>query len=709
MAALVNHLRFQYLGGKQIHRYDGSKLHLRGIKEQGLLAYLVMESRQAHSREAIMGLFWPEMPQAQARNNLRVTLARIRKNIGDDQEGRPFLHSTRREIAFNQRGDYWLDVSAFQSDIQRVRKHQHQGDTACTDCLKVMSHAVALYKGEFMAGFHVPGCAAFDEWLLVQREHLHIQAMELLEQLAHFSAQTGDYKSAEVFARRQIELDPLQENAHRQLIQVFCVQGQRSAALTAFEKCRQILWEELGVEPENETALLHNQILAGEIDSGSGPRPPAGTPPIPSRAEPAPAPHNLPESLTPFIGREHELEQMGRRLTEGDYRIITIVGPGGIGKSRLAMQIARENLHLFSDGVYFIPLAAVQAVEQIPAAIADALEIAFSNPEQSSQEQLLEALRSRKLLLILDNMEHLLTSVDLLLDIIRQAPEVTLLLTSRERLDIQSEDLYHLRGLPVPVLSELEHASRFAAVRLFTDRAYRLHKSFKLTPENVEPIIRICRLLAGAPLAIELAASWIRDHSCEELADAITQNLDLLAVTYRDLPPRHRSMRAIFDHSWHLLGTTQQTLLASLSVFRGGLSTEAADSIAGATPVALTSLSFKSLLHNAGSGRYDMHELIRQFAEERLASLLPDHDLVLDKHSRYYLEMVTRQNHRLRGSSPIEASARLHTDIDNIRTAWTRAVERGFVAELEASRARPSKHPPSCSTAVTPSPTRSRS
>ena len=666
-------LRLAFLGPPQIVRRQTGDLTLPNRKALALLAYLAVEAEHAHSRETLLGLLWPEMADAEARNNLRVTWAWLRGRLGDEaRAAAPFLLSTRLELQFNRDSDFTLDVAEFHAWLEACRQHAHERRDRCPECQERLARAVALYRDEFLAGFYLEGCPAFEEWLFVQRERLHVQVIELLDELAQFHEVGGRFNQAEAHTRRQIELDPLRENAHRRLMRLFERQGRRTAALAQFEACRKVLEDELGVAPDAETVSLYQQIKAGSL----------ATREATVKVEAA---HRLPESTTPFIGREEELAQIGERLRAGAYRILSVVGPGGIGKTRLAIQAARDNEDRFADGVYFVPLAPVSSPAAIPEAVAKVLQFTFTPGPASPRQQLLDRLRPLNVLLVMDNLEHLMDGVEVLLDIVQHAPRAVLLVTSRERLDVQAEDLFRLSGLPVPGPDELAQAGRFAAVRLFCDRAYRLQKAFKLTPDNLPQIVRICRLVEGMPLALELAAARIRDDDPARLADAIENNLDVLAVTSRDVPPQHRSMRAAFDASWQLLTATEQTLLRRLSVFRGGFTLAAAEAVAGATLVTLTRLRYKSLVRSAGSGRYELHELLRQFAAENLAERAAEAMDTRAGHSRFYLDTLRQHTAALHGETPRAAQGHLRPDLDNVRQAWKWAVEHDDWRAIGAS------------------------
>lgn len=653
-------LSLRFLGSWEV-QIAADKVTLRGRKAMALLAYLAVEGGERHSRASLLGLLWPEMGEDEARNNLRVVLARLRKAL---PEG--VIESNRHEVWWAGTAVSHLDTAQFQQLITATVQHPHTRRAECAHCAEKMTTAVSLYRSDFLTGFYLDDCPAFDEWLFVQREGLHVQMLTLLAELSQFYEATADYAAATAYTRRQIELDPLQEGAHRQLMRLLTYQGQRTAALAQFQTCRRILHAELGIDPDADTLHLYQQIKANRL--AAAPLPPSA----PAAGQPR---HNLPQSSTPFIGREQELAQLSDRLARPSYRLISLVGAGGMGKTRLALQAARENRHHFADGTFFVSLAAAKTVAEAVTAVAGTLQVKL-DPTADPAQALIAGLQNQHVLLLLDNLEHLMAMVPLLLDLLAQAPRVTLLVTSRERLNVQAEDLFRLRGLPVPATAELAAAGQFASVRLFADRAYRLNKAFKLDETTLAAVVQICRAVEGMPLALELAASWLRDLTVQELAAQIRSSVDMLAADWRDLAPQHRSVRAVFDYSWRLLTPAEQALLPQLSVFAGGFSLAAARQVAAANPVTLTGLRYKSLLYAAGHGRYDSHELLRQLAAEKLAADGAEATAVRRRHSAYFLQWVARLTPALHGEQPQLAQQEIRGDLDNVRAAWQWAMRQ---------------------------------
>ena len=417
--------------------------------------------------------------------------------------------------------------------------------------------------------------------------------------------------------------------------------------------------------------------------------PPAATAPV--TATPAQARrHQLPAQLTPFIGRDDEVVSVQRMLANPACALLTIVGPGGIGKTRLALAVAHAlaesrlphplattDHQPVSDGIYFASFVGVTAPEFMVSTLASALGFAFANVGDP-KAQLLNYLLAKTMLLVLDNLEHLLDSTDLLVEILQAAPGVKLLTTSRERLAVVGEWVFELPTLPAPPPSQEEVVAiaSYGAVALFVERAQRAHHHFALSAKNGAAVARICRLVGGMPLALELAASWVHTLSCAEIAQEIEQGLDFLAVNHRNLPERQRSVRATFDHSWRLLNEAEQQVLQRLSVFRGGFQREAATAVAGATLPLLASLVSKSLVRRTDEGRYDLHELVRQYAADHLRSEPQEAQQTRHAHAEHFLGTLDDES-GLFNHQHVATRKRLLREHENLRTAWFWAATSG--------------------------------
>jgi DNA-binding SARP family transcriptional activator/predicted ATPase len=659
-------------------------------KVRALLAYLALSPESPHRREALAGLLWPEFPERSARSNLRNALANLRRVTGDGAASPPFLHITRQTIQFNSQSDYWLDADTFEG-LVAVVPPMSEG----------LEQAVSLVRGNLLEGFSLADAAAFEEWLLLQREHFCRQVVEALDSLVAIYEGNGAYELALAHARRRVELEPWQEEGQRQLMRLLVRSGHRSEALNRYEVLCRSLHEELGAEPSAETRALNKAILSGKLAQEPALRP----------GPPAPI-WNLPASPTPFFGRVDELAALEAKLTGPDARLVTVTGLGGSGKTRLALEVGaqlaeRERQALdeqdrralvvqapvtFPHGIVFVPLAALDSVEGLDAALADALQLRL----EGGREQLLDFLRRRQLLLILDNLERLSAGAGLLAEILRIAPGVKILATSRERIQVQGEHVLPLGGLPYP-----EHDLKpclpgavdldaclgsSPALQLLSAAIQRAQPRFVPSAVDLPVMLDVCRLVDGLPLALELAASWADALSLNDILVEARRSLDFWQVDWPDLPERQCSIRAVFDVSWRRLNPAEQAMFSSLTVFRGGFAREAAGQVvagAEAIPRRLAALVRKSFLrYDLARDRYGIHELLRQFGAEKLAQEPAREAEARDLHSAYYVCGLQRWEADLLGSRQQTALSEMEAESENIRTAWECAIEGGQVEQL---------------------------
>ncbi len=395
------------------------------------------------------------------------------------------------------------------------------------------------------------------------------------------------------------------------------------------------------------------------------------------------SPHNLSVQPLPIIGREQELSELSTLLHDPHIHLITIIGPGGIGKTRLALEVAHRHLDSFLNGIFFVSLAPLTSSDLIASKIADAIGFDFYQGTEPKQ-QLLAYFREKQMLLVLDNFEHLLDSVHLISEIQAHAPAIKILVTSRERLNLSAETVYAIGGIAYPPREQTyEEVFDYAAIKLFEQNARRAEVNFQLDDKNIKTVIGICEHVQGMPLAIEMAAAWVRMLSLDEIEAEIANSLDFWASSRRDVADRHRTMRAIFDHSWRLLEPDEQRVFRELSVFRGGFQRESAEYVAGASLLTLSTLSDKSLLHRDETGRYQIHELLRQYATEKLSEALEHEEVIRDLHSDYYANFAQQRTEMLKGGNQHLALVQINTEIANIRLGWHQALVARHYENIE--------------------------
>lgn len=665
-------------GAPRVER-DGILLDITIRKAVALLAYLAVTGAP-QTRDTLAALLWPEADQERARGALRYTLAQLKSAIGGE-----WLYTTRDQIGLRAGPQLVVDVTEVARLQAQVAAHGHPLQQACAACLPLLQSIVALLRGPLLHGFTVPDSPAFDDWLFFESERLQRVQVDALAALIAVYSAAGNPAAAVPYAQRLVALDPLQEKVNEQLIRLYLESDQPGAALRHYEAFARLLHDEFDAAPDPATtALLARYTTAKDEGAQSHVRPPA--------AAAGQAPRQvLPIPGTPLVGRGHELAALDSILDDPTCRLLTLLGPGGCGKTRLALAAAQARREHAAQHVVFVPLAGLTE----PRALAAALAAAVGCPPPSGsdpRQTLLDCLSERPYLLVLDNLEHLLGRadelgdivVDLLDAILTALPDIQLLVTSRTRLHLEQEQLYPVQGLDFPEWETQPNVEAFAAVQLFVQRARRVQPDFDLTPATAPGVIQVVRLVAGQPLAIELAAAWVASMTPDEIAAELQQSIDLLASEARNIPARHRSMRASYRLSWEQLLPTEQAAQQALSVFRGGFTRAAAVQVSGAGPHMLQTLLDRSLLARTGGEgvRYEMHELLRQFAAEQLAADPQAAVQVHTRHAAYYMEWAAGKAADFDGGGRQAALRAIEQELGNLQAAWDWAVVQGDLALL---------------------------
>jgi predicted ATPase/DNA-binding SARP family transcriptional activator/Flp pilus assembly protein TadD len=683
-------------------------------KVVALLAYLAVTDR-AHSREVLAALLWPDADPTLAHSYLRRELAILNKILGEG-----WLETDRGSVRLSRRDTFWLDVTQFWDLLAQTKTHDHPPDEVCPLCLPLLTQAIDLYRDSFMAGFFLSGSQNFTEWQRSEGENLHRGLVEAFDKLVRGYLVRSEFNSAIRYARRWLTAEPCDELAHRQLMKLYAWTGNRTAALNQYQECVRLLANEVDQPPEAATQELYEAIRTDTLPGLTPKEKPKGQgieqhppdfPNIESDGTPPSYQHNLPSEPTLFVGREEELAEIRRLLlAEPGCRMLTLVGPGGMGKTRLALRTARELLTAFPDGVFLVSLAPVSSTRLLTPTIAEALNLSFGE-RPDLKGQLLNYLRQKTMLLLLDNFEHMLSprfsssmvdsggnsqdGEEILVDILAGAPNVKILITSRERLSLREEWVFEVGGLayPLPVDTSTQDAHRkppahqfeeYSAVRLFTETARRTQTRFSPTGADQVAIVEICQLVEGVPLGIELASAWVELLSIKEIAQKVRQNLDFLESPLRNIPDRHRSLRALFEHSWQLLSVPERQLISKLSVFRGSFSHHAAEQVADATLPLLKSLIDKSMLRAISTGQYEMHEIIRQYVVEKLEEDPEKSQGIRARHCSYYAAFLQQQEAGLLAAQH-KPLADIADEIDNVYAAWDWAVAHKRLAEIGQS------------------------
>jgi predicted ATPase/DNA-binding SARP family transcriptional activator/DNA-binding CsgD family transcriptional regulator len=666
-------VRVWLLGGFRVsvgpRTIEGDAWRLR--KAAVLVKLLALAPGHRLHREQVMDLLWPDLGKKAASNNLRQTLHAAR-GVLDQRAGSRYLASEDESLVLCPKSDLWVDIDAFEDAAAAARPSREP---------TAYRAALDLYGGELLPGDRYEG------WAEEHRRRLRETYLSLLRGLARLHEESGDYERGIEALRRAVVEESSNEAVHVGLMRLFTLSGQPEQALTQYERLRDALSRTLGTQPTATTRQLRDEIAAGRLP----PAPLAGPSPQVEEELPAAGRHNLPNPRTSFVGREREMVEVKRTLAMT--RLLTLTGAGGSGKTRLALEVARDLIGAYPDGVWLVELAPLSEPELVAQELAGALEVQ-ERPGQPLIDTLVDALGDKWLLLVLDNCEHLVEAAARLVDtLLDSCPRLRVLATSREPLGVGGEVLWQVPSLSLPDTdgegangdATVERLMRCEAVRLFVERARLRLPDFRLTDDNTGAVARVCRRLEGIPLAIELATARMGTLAVEQVAQRLEVSLiDVLKGASRTAEPRQQTLRATLDWSYNLLSEAEQTLFARLSAFAGGWTLEVAEAVCSGGSIEqsdvldlLGGLLDKSLAvagaSTSGAVRYRMLEPIRQYAREKLEES-GEAELVRDRHAESFLTLA--QEAELDGPEQRLWVERLEVEHDNLREALSWALER---------------------------------
>jgi predicted ATPase/DNA-binding SARP family transcriptional activator len=653
---MATQLKITLFGSVSFHKGGEQVSGLPSRAAEALFVYLACVQKPI-TREKLAELLWADRSPTQSLTNLRTILTSLRRELDD------YLIVTRDTLAFNPEADAFIDIFEFERGLKGLGFPDRSSSLTPTE-QEALRLTLDLYRGDFLDGFHLRDGLGFEEWSILERERFKRLARDGFRIFTHACLERGLYTQGLGAATKWLRLDPYDEEACRAQMWLLMRTAQRTAALQTYQTLKKKLADELGVSPATTTTELYRRFQTIEV-------PPA---------------INLPAYVTNFVGREEEIAELEEKLSMPGTRLLTVTGTGGMGKTRLSVEAARllssKKPGAFLHGVHFIPLEMTSSADEMIVRIAEGIGFSFHGSDLPGA-QLLGHLREQEMLLLLDNFEQLLgegsDALAFMVEVLRNAVGVKLIVTSRERLNLYEETVFDLAGLDVPA-NDSEQPETSSAVSLFTQSARRVQRSFALTPATLPEVSRICQLVDGAPLAIELASAWVRNQTPAQIAAQIQNDLDFLQSPYANAPEGHRSLRSVFERSWLLLKPQEQNAFALLSIFRGGFTLEAADALLGEpSQTLLVDLTDRSLLQHTADDRYDIHPLLKQYAAEKLSSQKEWLETASARHTSFYLTFLTQQGD---GESPQER-ATIRPELDNIRLAWESAAREDRIVELE--------------------------
>lgn len=600
-------------------------------------------------RDELLALFWPDAAESTARHNLSQLVYHCRRQ--------PWFEGLEAERT-RLRWRVTSDLQLFRAAIGAGAWHD----------------ALELYRGALLEGLPAGVAPSVEAWLESERESLQVAWREAVLQVAEALEREGRWAEASTQLATVLDRDPLAEDALQAYLRCAVRAGHRAAALKAYEAFAATLRDELGLAPLEATVA---QARALRDTTSEAPPSTENVAPTDTVASTRSAPSTVdgssvvlrgfPEPITPFVGRDAELEALHETLTTRGERLVTLVGPGGVGKTRLALEAGRRAASSFTDGALFVPLADLDDASNVPRAIAAALGL--EGGAGVDEAELITALSQRTLLLVLDNLEHLLPGAGVVAEVLAAAPGCSVVVTSQAPLDFQGEVRIEVAGLRYPTEADASLGG-FDAVTLFLRSARRAHPQFVAADSDRRGIARLCRLLEGSPLGLELAAAWMRALRPDEVADALEVSLDAVETSDRDVPPRHRSVRAMLDHAWSLLSDDERTALAGVAVFRGGFLRDAAEAVTGTSLRTLLALVNKSLLRRSAAGRFVVLDVVRRYGIERLGADPVRLQAVLAAHAEHFVAFGVRAEPELVGSERATWLERVAAEHDNLRIAF---------------------------------------
>lgn len=637
---------------------NDTPITFRSDKIRALLAYLLVESDKPHRRAFLASLLWGELPHKASLTNLRVSLNRLRQSL--QVQGKPvdnLFTITRQTVQLN------LNHVKHMVDVLRFENADHAD-------IRSLQQVIPIAQGEFLAGLVISDCDAFESWRLFRAENWHRRLLNGLDKLATHCLEMGDVGMAQSYIQQQLALEPWLENAHRQMMRALLMAGQPQAALMQFQKCRQTLAAELGLSPSEETLALYHALKQPQAR-------------LMNAGEPAQKTDNIPAHTTTFIGRQSELDQVTHLLTQ-DTRLLSIVGMGGIGKTELAQQCGRMLARSRFEAVLWLSFDGVEGHKnpndvfyQLILEHLSQIDGTVSQERKNFKKRVQASLSGRSFLLILDNFETIIGASSQILELLESLPHLRVLATSRRRLHLPSETVLYLKGMTISSdVTQIENGLS-DSVKMFHYFGKQVNLNFSVDENNIAEIIEICQLVGSLPLALHLAAAWLRLLPLTEIRDLLKQDLTLLTAENSTSSPQHRKIETILNHTWLLLTEKAQEMLAQISFFHGSFSRKAVEAVIDETMSSLERLRIeaelvdKGLLQVLANRRMYLHPLIRQYAQKQLQQQTEIYSVISKRFVDYYAQLVEKHTPLATANQPKNHHILIiDADIHNISAAW---------------------------------------
>ena len=638
------------MGSVTITRGDDELTSLfESRKALALFCYLICEKRPI-PRIELADLFWGDKPEKRGRANLSRVLNNISSILPDS------LRTTQQDVQFEV-------AQQFEIDIQSINELSNKGDLLS---LKV---AANLFRGEFLDGLYIEDSADFEMWLTHEREQWRQSHISILNALFTYNLSHRRFSEALHHVEKMIKLVPWREESHQQMMMLYALSGERSKALFQYKQCCEILDRELGVQPSPETDKLYEDIVNGNLNDASQISRFLG-----HQEELLSPPNNLPVMKSELIGRSAELERINEFLLNSSHRVVTLMGPGGVGKTQLALHACTSLLSSFPDGIFFVSLESVISSAELLFTISKSINIDSNFVAQI--DEICERIGEDEILIVLDNAEQLSESALRELDaLISSTSNPKLLVTSRQALNVQGEHIFHLEGLAFPPEPEAEIEGQYGAIELFNAVAQRAGAHGDWGEVELAAIAEICRFSKGLPLAIEITASWTPIVQPSEILQNIRQSDEFLVHSHPSPDDRQQSIEVVLEQSWNLLDAQERQLLPFIGVFNGSFTLDAFVNVTGGGPSDLLKFVNKSLISRLKHGRFEIHDLLRRYLFKRLESSSSNVDQAREAHCNFYADWLEEIHHDMRGKNQHYLLDQISDDLPNIRSAWDWAIE----------------------------------